>query len=1097
MTRAIAVLVLAGRLAVASAARAEFASPETTEVFVGTGAPAVAEVHALAHRFLLDGSDVVRLNGSALAREIDYRLDPDGGILQLAAPLAAGQRLEVSYSWIPLTMPHEIVGLVRGEPTPVDSTHIAAPSTLPAAERIARDLDADLSIDGAKTLAIQAGTNQDATIEQSLRVSVTGRIGQDAKITALLSDQNVPLQPEGNTQRLEELDEVLVKLETKQGAATLGNFVAQRQGTAFGDFDRRLSGAEAWVSRGPVRVRGIGASTRGNFKSLEFRGEAGKQGPYVLAGQGVDPTGVIVAGSERVWLDGRLLTRGESQDYTVDYSRGELEFTNRRLVTQNSKIAVDFEVAEQPYKRSFLLGETSFETPGGAVAWHAAITSERDGDTPRDITLTDDRKAALKAAGDKPVIVPGAVCGVPNGDYREEADHFVWAGTDSGTCEVSFTFVGTGRGDYVRDRDALTGTTFFRFVGAALGDYTPGLSLAAPQALTFADAGVSLGKTDGLSLKAEGAASRDDRNTLSPADDGNNDGAAGQAELSWSSGELAHWGGPVRLKTTGTLRGEAAHFVAPGRTRDAYLGDVWNFADTTRADETVSEVATTLSAAERWSVNGTFGVMDRAGLFQSRRRAGQASWSSPRVPTAQVQVESVRREDDADSLGTVTGDLLRQRANLVTAFGIFRPGVTWWREDREDDRATARLTGTDNAEVGGTLAVAPGSRLQGDVRVARRTSDVVDSGQWVRDAVGRTVEVRAEAPGRRARARLSWIHDVLDYTPGRPSPDQTTDLTRADLSHDSFGGILSGEYTYQTTSKSFTDLLAVPGSPGEPSLALEASARLVLAGAGSRPAAGSSSKTERGPLRWIRAETFARVEEQTTATDRGPIYRLDFSRFQDDEHTIFGEQLVREEVTVLPGGGAFSATGRWERTRTKDARASASPLDLDSERRVVRARNRLSPRFTLESQGTWQEDSRGDARAGTTDFDVRLLELREDLSWQPRPSARLGWNASVVSETDDARVASIRGLLAGVEAQTGVRGAGRLQADVTWTHPLDVRGIDAGQRFRTRNTNELDWHETLEIKASDTIHVSLTYSGRSLQGAPTLHSARAEARALF
>jgi hypothetical protein len=281
-----------------------------------------------------------------------------------------------------------------------------------------------------------------------------------------------------------------------------------------------------------------------------------------------------------------------------------------------------------------------------------------------------------------------------------------------------------------------------------------------------------------------------------------------------------------------------------------------------------------------------------------------------------------------------------------------------------------------------------------------------------------------------------------------------------------------------------------------PSLALEASARVVVSGAGARPSA-SAGKPAPSALRWIRAETFARVEEQTTTPDRGPIYRLDFSRFQDDVHTIFGEQLVREEITLLPNAGAFSATGRWERTRTRDARASATPLDLDSERRVIRLRNRLSARFTLESQGTVQEDSRGDPRLGSTDFDIRLLELREEVSWQPRPATRLGWNASAVSEHDDARVAAIRGILAGMEAQTNVRGAGHLQSDVTWTHPFDIVGIDVGQRFRTRPANEFEWHETFEIKASDSIHLSLAYSGRSVEGTRTLHSARAEARALF
>jgi hypothetical protein len=551
----------------------------------------------------------------------------------------------------------------------------------------------------------------------------------------------------------------------------------------------------------------------------------------------------------------------------------------------------------------------------------------------------------------------------------------------------------------------------------------------------------------------------------------------------------------VKLHTAGSFRGQSAEFVAPGRTREVYLGEVWNFADTTHADEAVSEVTTSLSAGERWTAGGTYGVLDRTGRFRSTRRDGSASWTGRRVPTARVRVESVHREDDADSLGTVVGDLMRQRAELVTAVGFFRPGVSWWREDREDDRADARLSGQDDAEVAGTLAIDPGSIARGDIRVAHRTTDVVDGGAWVRDSVGRTIEVRGEAPGRRARARMSWIHREVDFEAGRPSSDLKTDLTRADLAHESLGGIVTGEYVYQTTSRSFTDLVAGPEALELPLLVLEASARVVLAGQRARSAPGE--KPVPGRLSWFRAETYGRVEEQTIRPDRDPIYFLDFSRFEDDVFTVFGQQLLREEITLLPNASAFSLTGRWERLKSKDARASSSPFDADTERRVLQLRNRVGPRWTLESQGTWQQDSRTNPRTDVIDFDVRLLELREQLVFQPLPSARLSGNGAIVSEQDESRGASIRGLVLGVGAQTGVRGAGRLQSDLTWTHPLAQEGVDVGRRFRTRPDEQLEWRGSLEIKASDAISVSLSYSGRAVEGSPTLHLARAEARALF
>ncbi|MBZ0268318.1 hypothetical protein K8I85_09180, partial [bacterium] len=506
----------------------------------------------------------------------------------------------------------------RGEPTPPDSVLMSDPAEagVSTADRLGRALGEDLAVRGAKTVSIEVGSNRDAAVEQSLRVSVTGLIGENVRLTALLSDQNIPLQPEGNTQRLEELDEVLIRVEGPRASATLGEFVARRDGSAFGSFERRLSGAEAVVRPGAGEVRGIGASTRGEFRTVEFLGEEGKQGPYLLAGEGSNPTGVVVAGSERVWLDGRELTRGDSRDYVMDYSRGELEFTNRVLVSQDSEIAVDFEVAEQEYKRSFLMGEGGWSSDGDGFRVQTAIVSEIDGHDPVNVVLDDARRAALEEAGSARVMVPGAVCGVEDGDYNEAGDHFEWAGADSGTCDVSFTFVGEGAGNYVRDRDLDTALTFFRFVGESLGSYTDSLSLAAPRTRTLADVEMRA-RAGSFTFDVDGAATRDDRNTLSDRNDGDIDGTAGRAELAWSSGELAQARAPVKLEARTSFRGESAAFAPIGRTRAAYLGEVWNFADTTRADEAVGEASARLFAEDRWEVGGAFGVLSRTGRFRS------------------------------------------------------------------------------------------------------------------------------------------------------------------------------------------------------------------------------------------------------------------------------------------------------------------------------------------------------------------------------------------------------------------------------------------------------------------------------------------------
>jgi hypothetical protein len=1101
MTRvAWAASALGAWLGLTGIGHAQIAAPETTEVFTGTEDGRSEVVHALAHRFVLVGSESISRGGRNLDPEVGYRLDPDAGTLQLAEPLHAGEKLVISYAWVPLDLPREFTSLVRGEPTPVDSVRMAAePSTV---DRIARTVDEELVIGGAKTVAIEVGSNKDAAVEQSLRVSVTGRVGEDVKITALLSDQNVPLQPEGNTQRLEELDEVLIRVDARRGSATLGDFVAMRDGTAFANFERRLSGAEAKARAGPGQAWGIGASARGTFRTAEFFGVEGKQGPYVLGGFESGAGGVIVAGSERVWINGARLTRGENHDYVIDYSRGELEFTNRRLVTEDSEIAVDFEVAEQAYRRNFYLGEGAFASEGRGLEWRVGVASEVDDQDPLNLELSEENRELLAQAGDEPILVPGDVCTdtVGTGDYEkrttagpDSVEYFEYVGQDSGRCQVSFSFVGQDSGSYVRDRDLDTGLRFFRFVGAGAGDYEPGLLLTAPRRLTLSDMALRA-RTGGLVLEVDGAVSREDRNLLSTRSDDDNEAAAGLAKLSWErTGKIRE--SPLRFRTQASFRGEEASFVSLGRTRTPYLGEVWNFADSTRADEAEGGISAHLDSGDRWAVNGTYGVLERTGLFRSDRRAGNVSWSGYRLPEASYRIEKVRREDAADSLGLVVGDLLRQRAAVTGRVGWIRPALSVWKEDRDESRADSTLAGQNQLETTARLGLEPWSSWRTSLRAALMTTDDVEDGRWMRRSVGRTYEVVTEAtPSRAVRARFSWIRRELDFEEDRGT-DRDTQLTRGDLVHENLGGLLSGEYVYQTTSRFFSDILASPGAEEQPTLAINASARLRLGGRRSR--AKDEETTWRRRLSLFRSETFVRVEEETTRPDRLPIYLLDLRRFQSDDDTIFGKILLRQEVTLFPSGGPFSLTGRWERIDTEDNRADPQRIEILSERTVLRARNRLGPRWTLESQGTLQDDSRSDSALNRSEFDVRLVEIREELVWQPVPTRRLSGRGGWVRERDRENDASIDGLSLGASASGTVFRRGRVRAELTWVHPLSIQGIDVANRFRTREVNQLDWRSGLDLSLSDHINAAISYSGRTLEGLPTTHLARAEVRALF
>jgi hypothetical protein len=238
----------------------------------------------------------------------------------------------------------------------------------------------------------------------------------------VLTDENTPIQPEGTTQRLTDLDRVYIQLDTRQGQARLGDVDLNFSGTAFAPFDRKLQGAAVRAEL-PAALDGTfaggsvtmaGAVTRGLFRSQDITPIEGVQGPYRLTGQQGEELIIIVAGSERVYLDGILMTRGEANDYVIDYSTGEVTFTPRRLITAERRLTVDFEYSTGAFTRTLLATEVDMafgaRQRGRPLArLRTTILREADGAAFADeLGLTEADLDLIAASGAAPAVRSGA-----------------------------------------------------------------------------------------------------------------------------------------------------------------------------------------------------------------------------------------------------------------------------------------------------------------------------------------------------------------------------------------------------------------------------------------------------------------------------------------------------------------------------------------------------------------------------------------------------------------------------------------------------------------------------------------------------------------
>src|SRR5690606_19590301 len=228
---------------------------------------------------------------------------------------------------------------------------------------------------GSLVRGIRFGNNQSASVQSSLDLQLTGNLTDEIGVNAVISDNNVPIQADGYTQQLQEFDKVYVELFNKNSKVRAGHIDLVQENDFFGNFTQKVTGLQVGTelthnNDSITRIQVAGSVTRGEFASVKITGQNGNQGPYRLSGNNNELYIIIVSGSERVYLDGVLLTRGENHDYVINYNTGELTFTSNRLITDNSRITVEYLYANRSYSQFLMYGAVEHESEKFRIAGH-------------------------------------------------------------------------------------------------------------------------------------------------------------------------------------------------------------------------------------------------------------------------------------------------------------------------------------------------------------------------------------------------------------------------------------------------------------------------------------------------------------------------------------------------------------------------------------------------------------------------------------------------------------------------------------------------------------------------------------------------------
>ena len=216
-----------------------------------------------------------------------------------------------------------------------------------------------LNASGSFFRGLELGGNGNNTLNGGLRMQIAGKISDETFISGVVTDETLPIQPDGSTADLDELDKVFIQIDNPKFSIVAGDIETHEEHVSINTFERKLIGLDNKIEFNDRVIRSVIGQSKGTYQRLEIKGQDGNQGPYYLTTvDGLSNT-VVSSGSEKVWLNGVLLKRGEDLDYTIDYSKGEVYFTSKNLIYFDSDIDIEYLYRQTNFATNYL--ETGIE----------------------------------------------------------------------------------------------------------------------------------------------------------------------------------------------------------------------------------------------------------------------------------------------------------------------------------------------------------------------------------------------------------------------------------------------------------------------------------------------------------------------------------------------------------------------------------------------------------------------------------------------------------------------------------------------------------------------------------------------------------------
>ncbi len=444
-----------------------------------------------------------------------------------------------------------------------------------------------LNYSGSFGRGLTAGNSQSLVLNSNFNMQLGGKIGDNIDLRAVISDANIPIQAEGTTQQLQEFDQVFIELKKDEQKLIAGDFRLNRPSSYFINYSKKLKGIKytnqsIYKNKGNLAINGSFSISGGKFNRQKLNIQEGNQGPYKLQGGDNEQFIIVQSGTEKVYIDGELLIRGETNDYIILYDRAEIIFTEKRLIQNDFNVVVEFEYLVQNYARTIRNADAEWAYKKNIFQFYSYVESDsKNSSGIFDLSLSD--KEVLSTTGDSNDAFQSGI--FINEEFNSssvyyqletsgQADTILTYSTDSlvAIYQANFTDLGEGNGDYSIDDEVNANGRVYKYVGPGNGRYKPVKRLIAPETKQMYGFSHQLKYSKKGEINTEVSLSNFDNNLFSSIDDTDNIGYG--IKSNWNQKWDISKKSSLRTSVFGELINSTFNFVNPYRSTEFTID--WN-----------------------------------------------------------------------------------------------------------------------------------------------------------------------------------------------------------------------------------------------------------------------------------------------------------------------------------------------------------------------------------------------------------------------------------------------------------------------------------------------------------------------------------------